>query len=225
MGEENPEFTPPWMEKVAEAGGWEEHAKLLEKIGKIPEEKWRNLSKMVEGIERVFDKGGTDLDVISSLKDDLEETIRTELAAALSPLKNELAATINAILGPFMPIIQETVTGIATLIQRGMGAIQALIDGRFEEWFKQQLDLAQQKGGWAAQLRQRYSEAYWSGPVGRKRINEILAKQGLSLEELEASALAGGIYSGQFDLSTSAEDLAAQVRKYLEDLNLDFDLG
>ena len=87
-----PEWLPENLEKVAEAGGWEARAKqkaqeeLMEKMGKIPTEKWKNMLDTVISIENIVDKGGFDSSLISGWTDEIKEVFKTEIEYAIAPL-------------------------------------------------------------------------------------------------------------------------------------------
>ena len=76
---------PKWMEEVADAGGWDEHAKLkaqqelMEKIDKIPPEKFLQLNSMLGSLERLLDSGGSDLGILKGMTDTISDTVQTEL--------------------------------------------------------------------------------------------------------------------------------------------------
>jgi len=76
---------PENLEKVAEAGSWEERAKqkaleeLMDKMQKIPTEKWKNMLDTVISVENIVDKGGLDLSLIGGWKDEIKDTFRTEI--------------------------------------------------------------------------------------------------------------------------------------------------
>ena len=119
-----------------------------------------------------------------------------------------LNTTINTLLEPFMPLIQAGITTFNTLLTRGTNAIQAMIEGKFDQYLKNlKLEMQDEVDAWQKD----FTEAIWASDLGRAIIDSNLAQAGLpSSTELEASALAGGIYSGQFDLvpDTLADMLA-----------------
>jgi len=210
---------PPWMEDVANAGSFEEHAKmkeqkeLLEAMEKIPVEKFRDMKDMLGKVESLFNvAGGSDLGILSGLTDSIKDTLKTELDAALAPLKNELIAGINTALAPIMPYIEVAINGLATLIGRGIGGIEALLTGKFEEYMKN-LKLEMQDEVNAFQVG-------WS---------EFLVNFGLQFDpattllyqDLEASAAAGGTYSGFFGYDTLNIDVSPEaIAALLANLNL-----
>lgn len=200
-----------WMEEVAKAGGFEEHGKLkeqeklLERMEKIPAEKFNAMLGMVDKIERIFDTGGSDLDLLGGIKDSITDTLKTELSGATAELVNGINTAINTILEPLMPFIMEAVNGINTMLSRGMGAIEALITGKFDEYIKNlKLELQPEVDKWQVMMTERMAQ--WQKPA-----YEWI--YGWDIDALEASALEGGVYSGQFDLPPDAyEDILNNLK-------------
>jgi hypothetical protein len=211
LGENGKGFIPPWMEEVAKAGGWEEHAKqkaqkeLMEKMDKIPPEKFTQLKDMLGSMERMLDVGGSDLGILSGVTDKIEDTIKTQFDSITSELTNMINTTINTLLEPFMPAIETALNGFNTILSRGTGAIEALITGKFDEYIKNlKLELQDQVDTW----QQQQTERFWGSERGRDLIEMLY---GVDLDALEAAAAAGGVYSGQFDIDPDA--LAAILEK------------
>ena len=208
--------TPKWMEDVAAAGGFEEHAKqkaaqkALEQINEIPEQKWTKMLESIVSLETIVDKGGFDSSLISSWTDNLKDTFETEIASALAPLKNELMAMINELLAPFLPLIKDVLGGITDMTTRGIGFIQALFTGKLDDFMLGlKLEMQDEVDAWQVQR----TEAFWSSPMGKAWFKQ---KYGMDLDALAAKGTAGGVYSGQFDLSP--EDLEKLM-------NMNLDLG
>ena len=193
---------------MAQAGGFEEHGKLkaqqelVEKMNKMPLEKFFQLAYMLNTLERMFDKGGSDLGILTGITDSITDTITTELKGATSELMNSINTSINAILEPLMPMIQTALNGFNTLLSRGIGGIEALLTGKFDQYIANlKLELQDQVTAWQV----RTTELYYSSLLGRTQIEAQLLAAGLpTIAELEAQAIAGGVYSGQFDLDPDA---------------------
>lgn len=103
------------MEKVAEAGGWEEHAKLkaqkefAERLQKIKKNQWEGINENLTILKGFVDKSAGN--ILSQLKDDITQTIALKFGEILAPIKNEIYGIINnalnEALGPVMPYINE----------------------------------------------------------------------------------------------------------------------
>ena len=191
---------PPRLEKVAEAGGWEERAKqkaaqkTLEQIDEIPEQKWTKLLDSLISLESIVDKGGFDSSLISGWTDDIKDTFKTEIESALAPLKNELMGMINDVLAPFLPLIQDALTGVTTMTSRGIGFLEALFTGKLDEFMRDlKLEMQDEVDAWQVQR----TEAFWSSDFGKRWFKH---KYGMDLDALSAKGTAGGVYSGQFDI-------------------------
>ena len=129
-------FIPPWMEKIAIQGGWKEAEKTISTLAKIKPQAWKAMGETI-GILEDFLEGG----VIGGLADigqDLKETVSLKVQEALSPIKNEVEQALAEALAPIMPAIQAIATEVATLFGRGMGAIEAIVTGKWDEWLKQE---------------------------------------------------------------------------------------
>ena len=103
------------MESVAEAGGWEQHAKqkaqkeFVERLEKIKKNQWEGINENLTLLKGFVDKNAGN--ILSQLKNDITETISLKFGQILAPLKNEIYSmlndTINEALGPVMPYINE----------------------------------------------------------------------------------------------------------------------
>ena len=209
------------MEDVAKAGGFEEHGKLkaqkevTEKMNKISVEKWINILGTVTLLDKIIDKGGLDVSLIAGWTSDIKETIKSEIELAISPLKNEIMAGINAALAPIMPYISVAVNNITSFIGLGFASWTALFTGKWDDFERRLEEMFPGIGQAKEDYMKHITEEYWSGPVGRAKIEAMLAAAGLpTIAVLEASALAGGVYSGQFDINLEA------LAKMLENLEL-----
>lgn len=202
---------PPRLEKVAEAGGWEERAKqkaqeeLINKMGKIPTEKWKSMLDTVISVENIVDKGGFDLSLIEGWKDELKKTFETELEYIVSPFLNEITALINATLEPFMPAIQIVLGSLTELIQRGFGLIEALIEGKLDEFLYDLKVEAQQAG----------ALSWWDTPA--QHVTAIANFERnfphIDLTALSAQGTAGGVYSGQFDITPEESEKIIEQKR------------
>ena len=129
-------FIPPWMEKIAIQGGWKEAEKTISTLAKIKPQAWKAMGETIETITD-FIEGGA----VGGLKDigqDLQETITLQIEDFLSPLKNEVEQALADALAPIMPAINDLVKEVATLFSRGMGAIEAALTGKWEEWLRKE---------------------------------------------------------------------------------------
>jgi len=213
---------PPWMEDVANAGSFEEHAKmkeqkeLLEAMEKIPVEKFRNMKDMLTKVESLFNvAGGSDLSLLSGIGDSITDTIQTEFAAITAELKNEINSGINKALEPILPAIQVLINGLAAGIGLGFSAWAALFTGKWADFEKR-------------------LESIFPGITKAKEdflvgFSEFLVNFGLQFDpattllyqDLEASAAAGGTYSGFFGYDTLNIDVSPEaIAALLANLNL-----
>ena len=184
--------------------------KALKKIAKIPEQKWTKMLASITSLEMIVDKGGFDASLISGWTDDIKDTFKTEVEAALAPLKNELMAMVNEALAPFLPLIKDALTSITTLTSRGVGFLEALFTGKLDEFMRDlKLEMQDEVDAWQVQR----TEAFWSSPAGKAWFKH---RYGLDLDALSASGTAGGVYSGQFDATFAPED----IERILARLNL-----
>ena len=191
---------PSRLEKVADAGGFEERSKqksqeeMLEKMNNIPEQKWNKMLDSIISLETIVDKGGFDSSLISDWTDDIKDAFKTEINSALAPLKNELMSVINEILGPILPLIKDALAEITTMTTRGIGFLEALFTGKLDEFMRGlQLEMQDEVQQWQVQR----TEAFWSSPAGKYWFKQ---KYGMDLDALSAKGTAGGVHSGQFDL-------------------------
>jgi len=198
---------PPFMEDVAKAGGWEEHARmkeqkeLLEAMEKIPVEKFRDMKDMLGKVESLFNvAGGSDLGILSGLTESIKDTITTEINAAIAPLKNELIAGINTALAPIMPYIEVAINALATAIGLGFSAWTALFTGKWADFEKRLEAIFPGITEWREDFRVSQTNLFWGGGLGTAIIDANLAAAGLpSVAELNDAGIAGGVYSGTFD--------------------------
>jgi len=132
---------PPWMEKVAEAGGWEEARKLreqkelMETMAKIPPESWQNIKYAVQGLNRFVEVGGTK-ELLSSFTEEINTTITSIVNEALSPITNAINQAIGEAMKPVLdqlnPIINQISQFISGNVTGGViGAISGGIIGSF----------------------------------------------------------------------------------------------
>ena len=223
--EEDEGFTPTpgsYMDRVEKAGGIEAYdekkrkaqEELFEQMNAIPEQKWKKMLDSVISLETIVDKGGFDSSLISGWTEEIGDTFKTELEYALAPLKNELMAAINTALEPLMPLIQDVTIGIAETIKLGFAAWEAIIFGKWDEFFDKFSTLTKD---WKW-LRQIKTDTEYMKSILQAGYDEAKVKEwtGMSYAELAEQATEGGVYSGQFDLSP--EDLEKLM-------NMNLDLG
>ena len=181
-------FTPEWMESVAEAGGWEQHAKLkaqkefVERLEKINKNQWEGINENLTLLSGFIDKSAGN--VLSQLKDDITQTISLKFAEVLAPIKNEIYGIINDALNealePIMPYINEGLhwigVGLDALLE-GSYWVGYYVTAAFFEvmWFlfpglhpQAQADLKAEEAERIAKARRaRYQFGNVSGPGGR----------------------------------------------------------
>lgn len=178
------------------------------------------MNGVVQGIKGLV--GGSDIGILGGVESSIKDTLRTEFANVTSEFTNMVNSVINTILAPFMPMIEAALNEVNTMISRGMGAIQALLEGRFDQWIRE-LQLSMQDEVHAAQVVQTETQAalefqVWEGWYVMGQYDRIPAwalnilNQYGSFAAYEAAADAAGIYSGQFDIDPSViEDMLSNL--------------
>ena len=180
----------------------------------IPEQKWTKMLSSIISLETIVNKGGFDTDLISGWTDEIGETFKTELGYALSPFKNELIAAFNIALEPFLPAIQAVAVTIGETIKLAFSAWEAIFTGNWDSFFLEMQKLAK-KIPLLRDIKNAIVEgqSMLAAQLYEKRVIELT---GMTYKELSEQATAGGVYSGQFDLSP--EDIE-------KILNMDLNLG
>lgn len=167
-------------------------------LSEIEPESWLHMSSMVSNLVNLKGGTGTDLDIIGDLTSTIKDTLKTELDAALAPLKNEIMSAINTGLDPFMPAINEAVGGIASMISFAFDGLAILIGG-FKEEDIEAVRLKYQDFIYDY-LKER-QEWFYGTIFGKEFLNQ---RYGIDLDTLDEQAAAGGVYSGQFDIDLDA---------------------
>ena len=93
---------PENLEKVADAGGWEEREqqKALEAMAKIKPEQWKGINANLTILKDFMDLDAPG--IFRQMKFSITETVSLKMQELFSPLKNEINAQINDILNPFI---------------------------------------------------------------------------------------------------------------------------
>ena len=204
---------PEWMESVAEAGGWEQHAKqkaqkeFVERLEKIKKNQWEGINENLTLLKGFVDKNAGN--ILSQLKNDITETISLKFGQILAPLKNEIYSmlndTINEALGPVMPYINE---GIKWL---GVG-LDFVVDALFDV------------GVWiGTSLQEMY---YWlnpeESPEAKAAEAERLAKARRARYQIgnvpgfSSGAGRGGFQAGSMGSAPSPPESTSTTSKYQE---------
>lgn len=136
--------------------------KTVTEMAKIEKEEWLAMGVIALSLKDIAHLGisnVTDLAIFSGLKQGVQDTLKTELAAAFAPLKNELISIVNGLVSQILnlPIVKDAFTWITEMIQRGAGAITAILEGRFDE-FLRDLQLQLQEEGVIQEYRTEASE-------------------------------------------------------------------
>ena len=173
------------MEKIAAQGGWKEAEKTMTAMAKIKPASWKEMGETIDTLKD-FVEGGA-VGGLQTIGADFQKTISLKVEEMLSPLLNEVTTAVDTALAPIMPLIQETMTGLAEQFSLGMGAIQALLSGNFDvwlvdqtvkfqkgidswsdEWKKFHLEVQKIRTAWDKVLGgiAKDWEAFWSDPLG-----------------------------------------------------------
>ena len=107
----------------------------IKDLSEIEPESWFSMVAITEKLTSGIG-GGTDLSLLSDLKDDLTSIIKTELEYALAPLKNEFNDLINTALEPFMPFLTNIFNWLGGILGDIGGAIRdgfGLFDPEYKE--------------------------------------------------------------------------------------------
>ena len=169
-----------------------ETQKSIEALSKIEKDEWKFMAATATTLNNFVSLGGIE-ELFSTLKNSINETIKLQIDALLSPLQNELDQGISDLLAPIMPFLTDAINDLSDVINIGFGAIDALLKGDLDQFL---IDLKLERQDEVDAFQKAISEDFWGGEFGRMVI-EI--KYGIDLLALEESAKAGGVYSGQFD--------------------------
>ena len=190
---------PENLEKVANAGGWEGRALQLEKerqktykeLQKIKKEQWASMTTAFKSMGEFIDKGGFG-GLMSGSMERLEVQVTSELDKALAPITNELAKLLDSIFDE--PFVQGIIGGFQDVITASMKTWNAIFTGQWSELtiFMQNSDLFGPAKEQALEFAS-YQKALF--------LEDWITEQtGMTYAELDASAAAGGVYSGQYDM-------------------------
>jgi len=104
---------PDWMEEVATAGGWDEHAlKVIKEMKSIKKEEWNVINDTLKTLEQF-----KDVNTVEFFTSNLTESISLKFEEIVAPLKNEWNDLLNTLLEPFMPAIQGVVNTLLPILQ------------------------------------------------------------------------------------------------------------
>jgi hypothetical protein len=198
----------------------------IKELAKIEKDSWKQMGLIMLSLKEISVNGlagFTDIGVGEDLINSLKDTLTTQINSAIAPLKNELIAMINTLLSPIMPFLEQAINELSSLISRGTGAIQALIEGRFDEWLRQeQLRLTPDVENWNVRWTETYYETLYVLARDNPNIQyyQDLFYQSFHMtvaeyEALQASGQAGGTMSGQFDIDLDA------LQNMIDNMNLD----
>jgi len=190
MSEDGKGHIPPWMEKIADQGGWKEAEEAMKIISKIKPKVWKAMSGVLEGIKDIA-SGGV-VETIGTFSDDLVETISLQLGDAFAPIKNEVNELLSTVLEPIMPAITTVLNEVQDKLVVGMGAIEALLTGNWDDWFlEQQLKFQAGMDGWSEDLKAFHLEVQKFMYNMKKRWDEFLLNPFETLADASLSPGAG----------------------------------
>jgi hypothetical protein len=130
------------MEKVAKAGGWEEHhqenlamelelkkkeQEILTQLGKYSEEQWKSIKESLSSLGSFVSNPAED--AITMFASGIKDEFTSEVGYLLSPIKNELNSMLNEFLEPFMPLIQQVFELVRPIMKWLTDTLKPLIDG------------------------------------------------------------------------------------------------
>jgi len=123
---------PDWMEKVADAGGWDEHAlKVITEMKSIKKEEWSAIHDTLLVLKEFTNTEATQFFV-----DNLKETITLKVEEAMAPLDNTINGIINEAMTPILTqlnIITNQLAGY--LSEHAQGALIGGIAGQIAAMF------------------------------------------------------------------------------------------
>ena len=118
---------PENLEKVADAGGWDEHAlAVMKEMKSIKKEEWDVIHSTLKTL-----KGFTDATAVEFFTANLTDSIQLKFEEIIAPLKNEWNDLINKLLEPLMPLLQKIVEFLIPLVQFIADSIQSVMDFLF----------------------------------------------------------------------------------------------
>ena len=126
---------PSNLEKVADAGGWDERAleqanEFMEKASKIKEKEWKAMTGTLGALKDIIDAGG-----LEGMFDRLGKTWELQVENALAPLFNEVSQLVADALRPIMPLINATLNEATDWITISVGSWEAIFTQKWDEVF------------------------------------------------------------------------------------------
>ena len=182
-------FIPPWMERVADQGGWKEAEEALTVMSKIKPKSWKAIGETTQIFMDFLDSG-----VFGGLKDigeDFKTTLSLQVEEALAPLTNQIDQALSDAFAPIMPEIQAFTTEIADWFAIAIGTWEAVIKGKWDDVLQ---DITDKMPDWFKKLKNDF----------RDRLDKMLddLKSG-SIETLSSlPGLPTGVGTG-FDIAQS----------------------
>ena len=139
MSDERRSLLPENLEKVAEAGGWDERQaekakEFMQEAAKIKKNQWVSMNENLS-IVRDF-ASGSNLSLLEDLPDSIMETITLKTDELFAPFKNEINTLITNALQPFIDQLNPVVNNLAAFIGDNaiggtVGALSGLVVGKF----------------------------------------------------------------------------------------------
>lgn len=200
-----------------------EAQKTITELAKIDKEEWKLMGGVINEVQELATTGIaglSDVGVASDLLNSLKDTLRTEFNALLAPLKNELMNMINQLIAPLLPAIQASINEIMTFLQTSFNAWEAILTLDKNAW--EQLFLEFQKVPELMDIKEKWHTllAEWATVY---REFDLIMRTGYSYEDLNRMGTAGGLYSGQFDVSPEVwEDIINNMN--LPNIDIDLNL-
>jgi len=141
---------PENLEKVADAGGWDERAleqakEFMEKAGKIKEKEWKAMTGTLGALKDIVDAGG-----MEGMLDRWQETLSLQVENAFSPLANEVSQAVADALAPILPMITATLQEVTKYFTLGLGGLEAALTGNWDTWIETEIVKFQDSmSGWS----------------------------------------------------------------------------
>ena len=182
--------------------------KAIEDLSNIEKDEWSAIATTATSLQEFVGLGGNTA-LFQNFGSSIKDTLKIELQYITAPLLNEINGVINSVLEPFLPMLETAINEVNSAIQIGMGAIEAIISGKLDQYLRNlKLEMQDEVSAWQKQS----SETFWGSEIGKAAFFKMY---GIDLDEMSAKGTAGGAYSGQFDIDPKA----------LEDMLKDFELG
>ena len=110
---------PSNLEKVADAGGWDERqlekaTKFMQEASKIKKSEWMSMN---ENLAIMKDIGSaSNLNILTSLPDSIMNTINLKVDELFAPLKNEINQLIMDAMQPMLDLLKPAINNLTNMV-------------------------------------------------------------------------------------------------------------